>query len=333
MALKVGSARIDENGKAYGGKAGDQTGKEVSTQSYYVHSKGWRVFRAKNAGVGAKIAKAMKAACINDKIGYDQWERYDLFGEAKKIGFDLAAIKTPTECDCSELVRVCCAAAGILNLPTSGFRTGNMPTHLLKTGAFTELKGDKYTTKPDYLGAGDILVTKTSGHTVVVLGNGPKYEAKAVEEKNNLGDRTLKDGSEGEDVKQLQAYLIQLGYDCGKWGADGDFGDATELAVCKFQDDYNLDVDGQYGPKTHKALLKVLEALKNDDEAHGDTVEIVGGDCWVRSEANTNGAKLGVAKRGSKLPYAGQVSATGWLKVTYNGGTGWVSGKYGHLVE
>ena len=31
MAIKVGSARIDENGKASGGKVGDQTGKEVST--------------------------------------------------------------------------------------------------------------------------------------------------------------------------------------------------------------------------------------------------------------------------------------------------------------
>ena len=29
MAVKVGSARIDENGKAHGGQAGDQTGKEV----------------------------------------------------------------------------------------------------------------------------------------------------------------------------------------------------------------------------------------------------------------------------------------------------------------
>ena len=51
MAVKVGSARIDENGKAHGGKAGDQTGKEVSTQNWYLHSKGWRVFRAKNPSV------------------------------------------------------------------------------------------------------------------------------------------------------------------------------------------------------------------------------------------------------------------------------------------
>lgn len=87
----------------------------------------------------------MAAGCANDNIGYDQWQRYSLFKENKKVGFDLAKIAVPTECDCSELVRNCCAAAGILDLPTSGFRTGNMPANLLATGEFVELKGSKYT--------------------------------------------------------------------------------------------------------------------------------------------------------------------------------------------
>ena len=34
MSLIVGSARIDENDNLKNGKAGDQTGKEVSTQAY-----------------------------------------------------------------------------------------------------------------------------------------------------------------------------------------------------------------------------------------------------------------------------------------------------------
>ena len=50
MSVIIGSARIDENGKAKGGKAGDQTGKEVSTQKWYKHTKVWRVFRAKDDG-------------------------------------------------------------------------------------------------------------------------------------------------------------------------------------------------------------------------------------------------------------------------------------------
>lgn len=41
-------------------------------------------------------------------------------------------------------------------------------------------------------------------------------------------------GDEGAEVKQLQENLIKLGYSCGSWGADGDFGNATEQAVIKF---------------------------------------------------------------------------------------------------
>ncbi|WP_279221181.1 hypothetical protein [Clostridium sp. OF09-36] len=39
MSLVVGSARIDENGKISGGVLGDNNGREVSTQPYYLHSK------------------------------------------------------------------------------------------------------------------------------------------------------------------------------------------------------------------------------------------------------------------------------------------------------
>ena len=77
MAVIIGSARIDENGRAHGGKAGDQTGKEVSTQSWYKHSKGWVVLRAKDPKKAAKIAQAMRAACDNANIGYDQYQNTD----------------------------------------------------------------------------------------------------------------------------------------------------------------------------------------------------------------------------------------------------------------
>lgn len=56
MSLVVGSARIDENGHISGGKPGDQTGNEVSTQAYYVHSKGWYCLRPKSITVANAIA-------------------------------------------------------------------------------------------------------------------------------------------------------------------------------------------------------------------------------------------------------------------------------------
>lgn len=330
MAVIIGSARSDERGKITGGKAGDQkSGREVSTQNYYVHSKGWRVLRATDPNKAPLIAKAMKAACDNNKIGYDQNERNSLYKLAKPHGFDPAKVATACETDCSALVRVCCAYAGIM---VNDFNTSTEAKVLLASGAFAELKGDRYTKRSDYLRAGDVLVTKTKGHTVVVLTDGVKAGEYTLPVTYKLGDRLLENGCEGADVKELQEYLIQLGYDCGRWGADGDFGDSTEQAVEQFQRDNKLDADGEYGEKTHAALLAKLD---DADKESGDEklVEIVGGNCYVRTAPNTSAKKLGVAHAGDKLGYGGMVSETGWYLVSYNNTNGWVSGKYGRLVN
>ena len=60
----------------------------------------------------------------------------------------------------------------------------------------------------------------------------------------------LSRGSQGDEVKELQEGLILLGYSCGKSGADGDFGSDTEKAVRRFQADRRLTVDGSAGPET-----------------------------------------------------------------------------------
>ena len=172
MAVIIGSARSTEygtsgwDGKA---KAGDQTGKEVSTQNWYKHAKGWVVLRPKDPEVAEKIAWDMQAACNNELIGYDQSERDTLYNAAKKVGFNCAEVKTKVETDCSALVRVCCCFAGVM---VGNIRTANETEELMKTGAFEKLTASKYTTKSDYLRRGDILNTKTSGHTVVVLTDG-----------------------------------------------------------------------------------------------------------------------------------------------------------------
>ena len=329
MAVKVGSARIDEHGKARGGQAGDQTGKEVSTQNWYLHSKGWRVYRAKNPSVAEKIARCMEMACKNSKIGYDQGSRNTLYKEAEPFGFDVSKVTKPCETDCSALVRVCIAFAGITSLP-SGFRTGNMPSNLAKTGAFTELTGSKYQSQSTYLGRGDILVTKSSGHTVVVLTNGSKYEGPVYPVDYDLGDRVIKYGCEGNDVKLMQEMLLKLGYDLGSWGCDGDFGDCTELALKAFQTDAKLDVDGECSPTTLIALEKAVEA-HDGVKPTGKIVRISGGNCYIRTAPNTDGKILSVAHRGDTLPYGGQVSDGGWLLVQHKNQNAWVSGKYAKI--
>ena len=174
MAVKIGSARIDENGNAHGGAAGDQTGKEVSTQNWYASSKVWRVFRCKDPEKAELMAKNMQVACDNPNIGYDQWQRHTLYKAAKAVGFDISKVKAKCETDCSALIRVLLALIGV-SVPED-FRTGNMPAYLKKSGMFVELTGDKYQKKSTYLRRGDILVTSTSGHTVMVLSDGSKAE-------------------------------------------------------------------------------------------------------------------------------------------------------------
>lgn len=172
-----------------------------------------------------------------------------------------------------------------------------------------------YSRKPDFWG----LMTKYFDYGAV------KAEAA------KLGDRTLKDGCEGEDVKELQTDLIRLGYDCGRWGADGDFGDGTELAVKAFQRDHGLTDDGICGNGTVAALQKALAKLDAAPQ-RPKLVEIRGGNCYVRQAPGKSGAILGVAHDGDRLTWLGQQDDSGWLKVDYHGHEGWVSGKYGRLV-
>jgi len=69
---------------------------------------------------------------------------------------------------------------------------------------------------------------------------------------------TIRRGSTGPYVVECQQDLIQLGYNVGKYGADGKFGAATESAVKAFQRDHNLTPDGVVGPMTWDALDKAV---------------------------------------------------------------------------
>ena len=261
MAVLMGSAHGDENRAAHGGKAGDQTGKEVSLEKWYKHKKGWRVLRAVDEKARDKIAVAMERACANDNIGYDQWQRDTLLKVVKDKGFDPAKADKACETDCSALVRVCCAYAFgsdivLTAAPDARFSTANMCKILVSTGLFTELTGAEYTDKSDNLRRGDILCTKTQGHTVVVLSNGAnagKEPAKEPVKEENIMD-TIRKGSTGAQVKTLQRLLNLVIY--AGLHVDGEFGTLTQTAVRKYQETRGLEVDGIVGKNTWNKLLK-----------------------------------------------------------------------------
>ena len=65
----------------------------------------------------------------------------------------------------------------------------------------------------------------------------------------------LRKDSRGDAVKEMQAVLMARGYDLGRWGADGIFGNQTLKAVKSFQKDCGIQADGIAGPVTYSCLF------------------------------------------------------------------------------
>lgn len=182
------------------------------------------------------------------------------------------------------------------------------------------------TRKPQYWG----YMTKYFDYTKYFNGGEITYTVE--EELYDLGDRNLKNGSEGNDVKELQTYLIQLGYDLGIWGADGDFGDCTENAVKEFQKAKKLVVDGIVGAKTLEAIRKAL--VNQEKPINNPTIVLVtGGTVNVRTGPSTTCKILGVAKKGTELAYQGTTDENDWHLVQFDNKNAWISGRYSKLMK
>lgn len=241
MAI-IGSARIDERGKASGGKAGDQKQKtipdykgEISMQNFYISSKGWYILRAKNPAVASSIALSMTVACNNPNIGYNQAKRLEII----KYG---TGSNTPCNADCSSLVRQCVRESGV---EVGNFTTANEANVLVGTGQFDKLTYTKGMT----LYLGDILVTKTKGHTVVVTSGATRGASVPI------ASPTVKNGSRGANAKLLQHNLNQCGY---KLEEDGIFGKLSTQAMKEWQAANGLVVDGIYGKKSEAKMRHLL---------------------------------------------------------------------------
>lgn len=339
----ISNSGSDENGALHSGKAGDQNQKEWQLRSWYPRP--WTtLLRWPDINVGTLIAQLAIDAALNNKIGYDQWQRDTFWKEVKKVGYLPSKITTACEEDCTAGVNGIVHCAGYLlgisalkNIQETDVRSGNMRA-LYKAAGFRVLTESKYLSSSKYLLPGDILLYDNH-HAATNVTKGANVSYTYHDVIDNLSeykgggnsDKVLRNGDSGADVKKLQQNLIKLGYDCGKWGADGDFGDATELALKKFQQDHGLTPDGEYGAKSKAAMDKALAEYEKPIE-EPKKVKIAGGNCYVRSAPNTSGKVLGVVHDGDVLPYGGQTSPDGWNLVEYKSQNGWVSGKYSRLV-
>lgn len=218
MSVKIGQASYGESGIA-NQTPGNQTGRELNFAKWY--NGYWHtVLRFKNPDQAERAAKVCEAAVNNKNIGYCQTHRNTLYKAAKARNWDLAKISEAVETDCSALMFCCAVAAGATALEAFYIRNNNScSTHCMasdwpSTGAFEKLTDARYTRSDAYLRRGDILVS--SGHTVMVLEDGPKAkEDDEVVEKSKIiingkehqVERILKDGTNYIKIRDLATAL------------------------------------------------------------------------------------------------------------------------------
>ena len=259
MAIKIGHASSNENRKSKGGNAGDQTGREVCTRTWY--NGGWQfVLRPKTSTLAEKSAVACEKGCANNKIGYDQNQRNTLYTQAKAKNFDLSKITVACETDCSAFMTVCAISGGAkISYGTNAPTTSTMKSTFEKSGNYTVLTDSKYLTSDKYLKRGDILV-KAGSHTVMVLQNGVSTTttSTSVSKPSKPSSSNAK-----ANIKKYQQWLNSTFK--FKLNVDGVYGENTKKASVKAWQTTintvyktNLKIDGVFGDKSLSVANKVI---------------------------------------------------------------------------
>ncbi|MGZ9584574.1 spore cortex-lytic enzyme [Paenibacillus marinisediminis] len=127
---------------------------------------------------------------------------------------------------------------------------------------------------------------------------------------------TLKYGSKGQDVTELQGRLKYLGYFYGK--VDGVYGSQTLDSVKWFQSEFGMKADGIVGSKTKNKLYNATKNWKPNETAAGSKPP--SSDTSKPSKDASNAASKGYSENDIKLmanavygesrgePYEGQVA-------------------------
>lgn len=246
----IANSGHDEKNKYKGGKAGDQTGGEWDIIDWY--NRPWKeVYRHPDPAVRNKIAELAEKAARNNKIGYDQNERWTFWDQLKVSDYDPSNIKTNCESDCSAGVLSICKAVGYIlgdeklkAIDQNGY-TGNQGSILKKAG-FEKLTASKYLTSDKYLLRGDIPLYPNH-HTCI-----------------NLTDGTMSGSSNANIMPEPQApekadkEFIKSQVKKGQKWINSNYG-----SLLKSEKGELLEVDGSYGKKTRAAALCVWKDVVN----------------------------------------------------------------------
>ena len=141
--------------------------------------------------------------------------------------------------------------------------------------------------------------------------------------------RTLQRGMSGADVTELQGMLLQLGYDLGSYGVDGDFGPATESAVKALQVNLGIAETGVVDAALWERLDGIMSGKGDSDEdvqpdAPAGNMEVRSGTWNVRTGPGTQYPIAKVVHGGDRME---SVYPDGWIPVMVDGAVRWISPK------
>ena len=320
----ISNSGHDENNRYNSGAAGDQTGKEWELKGWY--NRPWTVvLRYPDPAVGIKIAELGIAAALNNKIGYDQYQRTSYWTQLQKAGYDPSKITVACEEDCTAGVTANCKAAGYLmgitklkNLATDTY-SGNMKSRFVSAG-FTALTAKKYIGESSYLLPGDILLYE-GHHAATNISYGKKVEKIPYTPSENSEPSPVDPELDYSYIDVTRgSYYIRTGPATTYAPINvAHTGDKLEYLGETIDVWYKIKYLGEECYISTKCGDAVIVNKKVNKTVKYGT--------WnIRKGPSTSYGKIGIVKAGEVLEYTGRTE-NNWFEINKDGLTGWVSGK------
>ena len=158
------------------------------------------------------VASMAKAAAVNNKIGYDQSERYTFWEHLKASNYDPAQITIACEADCSSGVAAIVKGAGYrlgnekMKNVSIYLYAGNMRAGL-KAAGFEVLTDSKYLTSDAYLLEGDILLNDNA-HVATNLTDGAKSSGTGASNTTTVKSNAKVDVAHGFNKSLAGTYKV-----------------------------------------------------------------------------------------------------------------------------